>query len=81
MGHPLHFKQFIVVEGHSHFQDNERDFRCVANCDPSRNLGAYLNFTLCLFSRSRRESKKNFWNVSEISLSHREHAVKNSRLP
>ena len=28
-----------------------------------------------------RESKQNFWNVSEISLSRREHAVKNSRLP
>ena len=25
----------------------------ILNCDASRNLGAYLNFTLCLFSRSR----------------------------
>jgi len=43
--------------------------------DISRNLGAYLNFTHCLFLRSW-QWKKNFWNVSEISVTQSEQAVK-----
>ena len=47
-------------------------------CDPSRKKGACPNFTLWLFHGPGREIVKNYWNVSEISLSHREifHAVK-----
>ena len=41
-------------------------------CDPSRKKGAYPNFTLWLFHGHGREIVKNYWNVSEISLSRRE---------
>ena len=41
-------------------------------CDPSRKKGAYPNFTLWLFHGPGREIVKNYWNVSEISLSRHE---------
>ena len=33
--------------------DKEKLIDAGLKCDPSHDLGAYLNFTLCLFSRSR----------------------------
>ena len=44
----------------------------LTKCDPSRKKGAYPNFTLRLFHSHGCEIVKNYWNVSEISLSRRE---------
>ena len=61
MGHPLHFhfKQFIVVEGHSHFQDNESDFRFVANWNWSAKIKVKTNaFSTSYFSlKPQRKTK------------------------
>ena len=71
---PKSFGQLRLVasKNDKNVLDQQADFDTIDICDPSRKKGAYPNFTLWLFHGPGREIVKNYWNVSEISLSRRE---------